>query len=746
MTNATPHLKAAHVACLNEALRQSPLILEKWCFDLGSLLNLRFAASQHEMEKRHLRLAMSSLSHHQPAMTKSFTAALTKSMSKGRRQAEDEDSSLSGFGGTTGFDELTLMGDQEVQQRVDNTRLHQTVAMASDAGLAAFYARLSTAQGFTEVKAENNPLRPEVFSGALLKAVQSVPVDSLVRSQWLTHGAALLGQQMQALYLALNDLLIDRGVAPAAYRVISTQNAKIVSRPEQASQPEAVSGYDPLSSAFGSLEEDPGELPTITFPKQNGRLQDRPIAMPSAHAAAVPAVRAEAQTISQSPAAKAVDLIIDKITGDPRLLARVRQVIANTKPVFHQLATHEPRFVKDASHPARRLLATAVSTSLAFPTEGAPGFAEFFQDLKDLAARLAGGSAANAQEFASVLSGFEATLRQRQAAAQLEQSLSPQAMLHSQERNTLAKQIAEEILTRADLTSDNAAVVAFLTGLWAQVLAEERMAVKADKTGMHKAIFSLTLGELLWSLDATQTAPHPKRLAKLIPSILERLRGGLLSIDSQPAESKAFFDEISAVHQHSLNAGEDASEHTAAEHSVGSPMQPWQVKANLEKAFGAGDSAFGRQASSGAFQTKGSRAKTGVAVRLEQRFQPTQPFVETQSNDIAQSDDAAVRVGGIELRLGAWVDMTVDEQWVRAQLTWISQYKTLFLFTSSGGRTHSVGEPLLQFLMLQGMVKVVSPDGVLPPPPNGDAYPDMQSAALGSAEQVQMQSHSPSRF
>ena len=729
-------------------------MLEKWCFDLGSVLNQRFAASQHEIEKRHLRLAMSSLSHHQPSMTKSFTSALTKAMAKGMRQADDEDgNSLSSFGENTGFDELTLMGDQEVQERVDRTRLHQTVAMASDAGLAAFYARLSTAQGFSEVKAENNPLRPEVFSGALLKAVQSVPVDSVVRSHWLTYGSPLLGQQMQALYMALNDLLIDRGVTPAAYRVISTQDAKITnrvdasrsgfgrldaSRGDQNGQTESISGYDPMSSAFGSLEDDPGELPTITFPKQSGRRPEPSrVALPAAPASALAPAnasanamangsvnarpRAETQTLSQSPAGKAVNLLLEKITSDPRLLARVRQVVSHTKPVFHQLAIHDPRFLKDATHPARLLLANIVSSSLAFPTEEAVGFAEFFQDLKDIAIALAGSGTATAEHFAAVLASFKATLKQRQAIAHDQLSRTPQAMAHGHQRNMLAKQIAEEILARTDLNLGNPAIVDFLTGLWSQVLAAERLAVNADKTGMYKAIFSLTLGELLWSLDASQTAPHPKRLAKLIPSVIERLRAGLLSIDSPPADSQAFFDEITALHQQSLNAAPDAGGQMSADHGTAplhsaTPLQPGQVKANLDSAFGAGDAAYSEASAPAPLTAKPARGKKDVAVRLEQRFQPTQPFVDTQANEKPKPDDQTVQLGGVELRLGAWVDMTVDEQWVRAQLTWISLYKTLFLFTSAGGRTHSVPEPLLQFLLLQGMVKVVSPDGVLPQP------------------------------
>jgi hypothetical protein len=63
--------------------------------------------------------------------------------------------------------------------------------------------------------------------------------------------------------------------------------------------------------------------------------------------------------------------------------------------------------------------------------------------------------------------------------------------------------------------------------------------------------------------------------------------------------------------------------------------------------------------------------------------------------------------------LGAWIEFLQNDQWLRAQLTWVSLYHTLFLFTSAGGRTHSMTAPLLQYYLLQDLVKVISQNGVL---------------------------------
>ena len=110
--------------------------------------------------------------------------------------------------------------------------------------------------------------------------------------------------------------------------------------------------------------------------------------------------------------------------------------------------------------------------------------------------------------------------------------MSARALLDAEQCSLLAGSIAAEIAARPDFSSKNKVIAEFLLGPWSQVMAKERLIVDADETGMHKAIFSLTLGELLWSLNSEKTALNRKRLAKLIPSILERVQGGLLSIDS----------------------------------------------------------------------------------------------------------------------------------------------------------------------------------------------------------------------
>ena len=61
-----------------------------------------------------------------------------------------------------------------------------------------------------------------------------------------------------------------------------------------------------------------------------------------------------------------------------------------------------------------------------------------------------------------------------------------------------------------------------------------------------------------------------------------------------------------------------------------------------------------------------------------------------------------------KLSTGAWVDLAFAGQWVRAQLTWASPHKTLFMFISAGGLAHSMSRRTMDRLRGFGLIRLVS--------------------------------------
>ena len=722
--------------------------------------------AQPDPAQRHsLQNAVGALKENRAFLEAGFAEQLAIAVLDDMRQGTARQSdSLSRSFSALSFDQLELMGDNQVQEAVEGARLHQVIKLASEAGLAGFSARLSTAQGFQRVKADKNPLRPEVVSYVLFTLLQAAHVTSQTRACWLVNGAQLMGEELQSLYVSMDRMLAEQGVLPAPYRVVGStqgrgpgslaservtetpQSACLVHTPERDS-PLAqegfgqsvrkklltldhlhhllvgdydssfkgrtlASGYDfeePVRNEFAhtvpaALDllielEEKGIAPV--HPATGMRAAPLPLAQMRAH------LKTEAKSLGQSLAIEVVGLMIEQLANDSRLLMPVRQVIVNAEPAFLRLALTDPRFFSDRGHPARRLLEAMTNASLAYASENTAGFPEFMHNLQQTAALLTEEHASDAQHFATLLQEFE-NAQARQDQQYLEaQRCAVQALLQAEQRNLLAGKIAAEIRTRPDFVAGNRIVTAFLTGPWSQVMARERLLGDHERAGPSKTLHSRTLGDLLWSLDLAKVSDHRKRLLKIIPGMLESLREGLLSIDYPLDQSRVFFDELMVIHRAGLRAPPESNDMAAKRHEQleamfahaeeFEPSRPWLAPAEARH--------------SGFMDDWDDQGGAGPKTKLEQPPSPA----------------------GVALQLGDWVELLVELQWLRAQLTWISPHNTLFMFTSEGGRKHSMTARVLLHLLQLELVKVVSQQGVVDGALDGVARTAMRNSLGGDA-------------
>ena len=75
--------------------------------------------------------------------------------------------------------------------------------------------------------------------------------------------------------------------------------------------------------------------------------------------------------------------------------------------------------------------------------------------------------------------------------------------------------------------------------------------------------------------------------------------------------------------------------------------------------------------------------------------------------------DLATRAEVARLRTGDWVDLYVHGRWRRAQLSWMSDNGSLFMFVSHGGRAHSMTQRTCEKLMRLRHLRPVEIDPVV---------------------------------
>ena len=766
MTTSSQQLSPAYQACLEESLRQASSLIEQWCTRLQDILYARTMALTGASDRHPVQQAIVALRKERGMVAQGFMAELRQAIADDAlsvpvRKSGPRLRSLSSLR----FDDLELMEDHQVQETVERARLEQTVRLSCDAALAGFSARLSTVQGLAVVKADRNPLRPDIVLPALLKVLGDRAFLPEVRACLLLEGGQILGDELQSLYLAMDAWLARQGIAPAAYSVIASPESQVdrvglapearLPQPpasvheaagaasfsadlatDQVSRRKKLLTLDHLhhllagdyesraggNSAFTPLAHDeevvhqdfsptlPAALDVLTELQEKGpgmapATQARPapplpVAQLRAH------LKTESRSLGQALAVEVVGLMIEQITRDERLLQPVRRLIAHAEPAFLRLASTDTRFFSDKSHPARKLLDAITSASLGYASEAAPGFAEFMQSLQAMAPQLTEEHAGDAQHFAALLDKFERQQARSTPDYRQAQLQAVRALLQAEQRNLLAEKMAADIKARADFFQGNRIITAFLTGPWAQVMAREQLLAEEAGVAATQPVFRLVLDDLFWSLDLAQVAGQRQRLLALIPVILKRLREGLQSIDYSLDQAAPFFDELMAIHQAGLRLQPDPAPAVA-------PPPACPGREALEELFE--DDAPGAQTWLAPTEAQHSGFMQDWDSTELARDEPAsdQSLLQKQAGASGVAAQAPAAQPEVDLKLGAWVDMLVEMQWLRAQLSWISPEETLYMFITQDGRKHSMTRRVLQHLLILGFVKVVSAQGVL---------------------------------
>jgi hypothetical protein len=667
-------------ASLREALTRTREWVPRWLGKLHGTLKERELSASQLSEKQGLMQARTTLESHRDLIATRFLAAFAESL----ENALPHTGTGSRRSPTVSFDELELMGDDQVQETVELARVQQVVKMAVDEELVTLTARLNGAQGLAVVNPDANPLRAEVVVAALMTALKGLHVEAAVRTRWVQVGAISLGDELRDLYAHLSRQLDRAGVKPAGYVVTQTATSRTTSAPVSAGpRDEAVSVQEVLVN---------DNLLTLDHLHQllvgNLDLNEK----------ATNTTAVSDNVMGRTLASEVVTLMLKRIASDERLLAPVRNMLQDMKPALLQLARSEPRFFADKQNPARRLLDAITARSLAFTNEMDPGYGPFANQVRGIVRTLLKPGDDLAGRFPGLLDELHRSQAAAVAPAQVEaRGLAVQTLVRVEQRNLLAERVAAEIRARNDFDKAPGVVRRFLTGPWAQVVAQARLEVTdssrvplADAPAVR---YSDILPDLLWSSQLAMASLNRPRLVKIIPGVLRTLREGLDSIDYPREQTEGFFQALMGLHEAAYKT--QRNEPPPDEQPSIQPElddEPWMQRTEARDSC-LMDDAF-----------------------MDSPLTTTQPaFLETQrmQRDWADLKAEMAVQRTASLPVGTWVDVLQDGQAMRWQITWASPHGTLFLFTGAHGRSLSMTKRGLERLMEQDRLRVVADHGVV---------------------------------
>ena len=687
------------------------------------------------LDRDQLELSAKLLETHTPRLCERFSAVLLE-VFRNYADADVKRGTLTSQ--PLRLEQLELMDENQVQERVELARMLQHVLLEAESALPELNSYVCALLGLERVSPERNPLRPDSYVMALQQLMTEMRVPTQVRALWLRHLSAPLGIALRDAYLEWSGQLQRQDVRRVGFSVIRTPDvlptpgSGAATRAERAvwspQYRQTVLTLDRLRRLMaGNLDatpDDPKEAFAQEFarefesrpdarvpegapghPQDIGfeatvpaaldalqemqqvdavvqRMQQRPAAPQGRTNARAPgvAVREEltrnATGMSQVLSLEVVSLMVENLVKDDRLLPPVRKIIERLEPALLRLVIIDPRFFIDKTHPARRLLNELSQRGLAFGSEMDPDFKAFLLSLQRHVSPLAVLNIDSVQPFETALKQLLKEWDNPVGRASVSSQLQSAAAVlgYAEERNLLAGQMATHLMAIPDIRKVPSGVLEFLCGPWAQVMAEAQL--KASPGSDDPGGYKMLVNDLLWSAQPDRTRKDVGRLTKLVPRLLSGLREGLGLIGYPSARTSVFFDVLMKLHHQAFRPPGKEAPATADE----------GLDAGL---LGSQDHWVApAEAKASGFMVLPDEEAADVP--KEAAIKPAPP------------------VGAASLKLGAWVELLVGGAWQRVQLSWISPHGTMFLFTSVGGKTQSMTQRFFERLLAEDKLRVVS--------------------------------------
>jgi hypothetical protein len=642
------------------------------------------------------------------------------------------------------FEDLQLLDEHQINTNIEYAQAQQEIQLAVDDVLPALNVLISSLLGWLTVQAHLNPLRPESFARALRETLVQHVASEETRTRLITPAAGILGVNLRRLYKELTDWLRSQGIEPVV-PLSSSPTSDAASREKVAenSVSRTLLTLDKLRRLL-SGELDAGTKDFMhTVPASMVALQDLKMVEPmmkrlSQRAAQAPVEgtgqaagksktvereKNQSRKLGRQLGEEVVRLMLDNLMQDERLLPKVREQVKALEPVLLRLSQSDPRFFSERKHPARQLLDKITHLSLGYQSERDEGFYRFLEMVSSGVRELAGGRG-EAESFARVLLMLEEQWTREDKVMRPRQEEAARALVHAEQRNLLAHRLAADFHERLQGKKVPELVAVFLCGPWAQVIAESQLSGN-DGTSDPDGYLAL-VDDLIWSVQVKLAQRNRTRLVQLVPNLLVKLRQGLQLIEYPEERIPRFFDELIALHEKAFEGPRAPAPRlpTVMPEELGGPVPGLEVQ-ELGEIPEESDSMLDELGMAGAPNDDAFWVAEHEA--SEAGYLP--------EGDVIHEDQAGTQLprswSATDLAIGSWVELMLKGEWVRAQLTWASPHRTLFMFISGKGLAHSMSRRTMDRLRSRGLMRIVAESHVVDSALDGVAQTALRNDRAG---------------
>lgn len=365
----------------------------------------------------------------------------------------------------------------------------------------------------------------------------------------------------------------------------------------------------------------------------------------SAQVAALPTV--DATTID------IVAMLFDYIFVDEDIPGNVKAMLGRLQIPLLKVAMLDKAFFSAKQHPARRLVDCMAEAAIGLDERSAKGEATV-RTIERTVQRVLDEFETDIGLFDTLRADVEAFLQEQKRHEEVVVERSAR-YIEERERQEIARLTAEDEIARRLETRAwvPPAVREMLTTTWVKAMAHVHLNEGEGSPPWQQ--LSLTMEDLLWSVEPKVQSDDRKRLVTMLPGMLKNVQTGLMRAEVTDEGRDTFLGSLVDCHAAAVKAGL---------RGLGAlPMPP----AEPEPDFPAAPSIERSVVPAGDMQVEEIRLKK-TRVKGEVRNVFTRTGIWTN------------------LERGTWVEFrNGDSVPVRARLTWISPQKGVYLFTNALG-------------------------------------------------------------
>jgi len=574
---------------------------------------------------------------------------------------------------------------------------------------------------------KNNPLGPDVVSVAFMDQTKRLDIDIKAKLVLFKLFDRAVMQGLGSLYVSANQILIEHNILPSLVRAGAPSGRSGGVNPHgnhmSASVPHS-------SSPVGGSEVEGSQASTEVMQLLQGLLAEKQSlqsAQPTdvirllslAQHSPVPVnnvrggVKAlelinELQRRSGSASTvegtdreviNLVDMLFNFILEDRNLAEEMKEQISLLQIPIVKVALLDKSFFAKGGHAARRLLNEMATAALGWqPNENGKGD-PLYRKIKELVSTLLTEFETDVSIFNDMLADFSSFVAKDKKRAELLERRALDAEDGKAKAEVARSVVAIEIELRTVDQVLPEIVEKLIEGPWSNVLFLNNLKQGIEAKGWVDAL--QTLEDLVWSSQPPQSNEDRKRLIRMVPDLLQRLRMGLDSISFNPFEMSEIFKELENVHlaciRGEIPAGVDAANASVTkESSVDKARRMPSIEELEAEVFGDAEEMFAdvdaamtsadlddlepveikrRMAAASASKAKASAAKTqkkqerAIAAKKD-TLPENDPFMQQVANFVQ----------------GAWFEMSDDnDNSSRCRLAAIIKPTGKYIFINRGG-------------------------------------------------------------